>query len=342
MIATKCRCAVIALFVAALLVKLGFAEPSVQQPQEGVLLLKHGTTLSGFITPAGDRYIVLLGESGEARVPTADVVAVVSSLQAAYEYKRSKLADSLAARIELAQWCLQQNLTARAADQLLAAERLYGRQPQLESLHQRLLAGAMALPSSNPSGDATVIAKVAFEAELSKLPSNAIDSFTSTVQPLLLNRCASGGCHNMRGTSEYILFRPFVGQATTQRLTERNLQATLAHIDRTTPLESLLLAKAATAHGGAAAAAIDEREQNRLDLLKEWVRSLGAQPRPFEPSTIAPANELLYQPGRLPNANSDDSADELPSPRPPKPILEPIGDPFDPAVFNQRHHGRTQ
>ncbi len=330
------------LLVTAALVQVSFAQPSPQQPQEGVLLLKHGTTLSGFITPAGDRYIVLLGESGEARVPTSDVVAVVSSLEAAYQYKRSKLDDRLAARIELAQWCLQQEMPARAADQLLAAERRFGRQPQLESIHLRLLAIATTPSTRSPIDDSAAIAKVSFEEVLSKLPSDTMDSFNSTVQPLLLNRCASGGCHNMRGTSEYILFRPFVGQATTRRLTERNLQATLAYVDRNSPLESILLSKAGVAHGGAATAAIEEREQKQYELLSEWIRGLGAKPRPFEPSTIAPANVLLYQPGRLPPANSDDSAAAAPSPRPPKRIAEPIGDPFDPARFNQQHHGRTQ
>jgi len=342
MIARTCSRLIISFFVVALLIEVGFAQHFPQQPQEGVLLLKHGTTLSGFITPAGDRYIVLLGESGEARVPTADVVAVVSSLQAAYEYKRSNLANGLAARIELAQWCLQHNLPARAADQLLAAERLFGRHSQLESVHQRLLASVTTLPSSSPTDEATTIAKVSFEEELSNLPRNTIDSFTSTVQLLLLNRCASGGCHNMRGTSEYVLSRPFLGKATTQRLTERNLQATLAYVDRGSPLESILLLKAAAPHGGAVSAAIEEREQKQLVILTEWVRSLGAQPRPFEPTTISPANQLLYQPGRLPSADSDDSAAEMPSPRPPQRVAEPIGDPFDPARFNQRHHGRTQ
>ena len=101
MVAPICRRSLLTLFVVATLLQVGYAQPARQSPQEGVLLLKHGTTLSGFITPAGDRYIVLLGESGEARVPAADVVAVVSNLQAAYEYKRSRMDDSLAARIDL-------------------------------------------------------------------------------------------------------------------------------------------------------------------------------------------------------------------------------------------------
>ncbi len=142
MIAKKRHRFVFTLVVAAASVQASLGQQLLQQPQEGVLLLKHGTTLSGFITPAGDRYVVLLGESGEARVPATDVVAFVSNLQQAYEFKRSNLNASLASRIDLAQWCLQHDMPARAADQLLAAERLFGRQPQLESLHQRLIAAA--------------------------------------------------------------------------------------------------------------------------------------------------------------------------------------------------------
>lgn len=343
MIGIEFQRSIVTFSVVVAIVQVSAAQPSAQRPQEGVLLLKHGTTLSGFITPAGDRYVVLFGESGEARVPTADVVAVVSSLQEAYQYKRSRLDDNLAARVDLAQWCLQHNMPARAADQLLAAEHRFGRHSQLEAIHQRLVARAKAQSSSDePTEQGTTIAKVAFEEELSELPGNTIDFFNTTVQPLLLNRCASGGCHNMRGTSEYVLFRPFVGQATTRRLTERNLWATLAYIDRTAPLESILLSKAAVPHGGAASAAIEEREKKQLDILAEWVRGLRAQNRSSEPATIAPENELLYQAGQLPTSNSGDSSLDMPSPRRPKKAAEPMGDPFDPAPFNQRHHGRTR
>ena len=209
------------LCVLVTITQVGVAQQLLQQSQDGVLLLKHGTTLSGFITPAGDRYVVLLGESGEARVPAADVLAVVSNMQEAYAFKRSRLDDRFASRIELTLWCLQHGLTARAADQLLAAERIFGRQPQLEALHLRLVASAKVASSSEPTkAIESEIAKASFEETVNALPGHTLDEFTSAVQPLLLNRCASGGCHNNRGSSDYVLFRPFLGQATTRRLTQ--------------------------------------------------------------------------------------------------------------------------
>jgi hypothetical protein len=342
MISKKCLRYVVALCIAAASVQATIGQQLSQPPRDGVLLLKHGTTLSGFIAPAGDRYIVLLGESGEARVPVADVVAFVSNLQQAYEYKRSNLKEDLASRIDLAQWCLQQNMPARAADQLLAAELLFGRQPQLESLHQRLIVSAKTtgLPGS-VAVEARTIAKASFEEPLDSFPSRSIDTFTSAVQPLLLNRCAAGGCHNTRGSSEYVLFRPFLGQATTQRLTEQNLKATLAYVNRTAPLESILLQRAALAHGGAVSAGIQEKEQRQFELLSVWLHSLAAGRRSSEPNTIAPANELLYQPSQLSNTESTDAPDVVPASRLPKETAKPMGDPFDPAPFNQQHHGRT-
>lgn len=341
MIAKKRHRFVFTLVVAAASVQASLGQQLLQQPQEGVLLLKHGTTLSGFITPAGDRYVVLLGESGEARVPATDVVAFVSNLQQAYEFKRSNLNASLASRIDLAQWCLQHDMPARAADQLLAAERLFGRQPQLESLHQRLIAAAnRARSAGNSASENATIPQASFDKPLDAIPGKSIDMFTSSVQPLLLNRCAAGGCHNTRGTSEYVLFRPFLGQATTQRLTEQNLKATLTYVNRTAPQESILLAKATLAHGGAASAAIQEREQKQLEVLAVWLHSLGASGRSAEPNTIATANELLYQPGQMSNAGSDDSATAVSAPQPVKKLANPTGDPFDPAPFNQQHHGR--
>ncbi|MBC8350720.1 MAG: hypothetical protein H8E66_01955 [Planctomycetes bacterium] len=315
---------------------------SAESPQKGVLLLKHGATLSGFITPAGDRYVVLLGESGEARVPAADVTAFVGSLQEAYELKRSALDDSFASRVALTQWCLKHEMLARAADQILAAERQFGPQQELESLHQRLLVTAVAQSPTDQPTNGGQIAKVGFEEELRELPTSAIDSFTSSVQPLLLNRCATGGCHNTRGTSEFVLFRPFFGQATTRRLTERNLKASVAYIDRDTPMQSILLSKAAVAHGGAAAAAIQDREQLQLDILSDWVRRFNAKRSPSDPTTIAPTNELLYQPRRSSNSDSQSAVTASPTETLTPGDTKPEGDPFDPAIFNQRYHGRIQ
>lgn len=338
---SSCRRYVLSVCFISFLSWLGLAPLVAQQPQSGVLLLKHGATLSGVITPAGDRYIVLLGESGEARVPATDVAAVVPDLQAAYEYKRSNLGDTFAARVELAQWCLQQGLLARAADQILAAERLYGRQSQLESLHQRLVALGTPQVSAKNEEPATV-SKVSFEQEMGKLPHHTVDTFTSAVQPLLLNRCASGGCHNLRGTSEFILFRPFLGQATTQRMTAQNLSATLAYVDRASPLESLLLSKATAAHGGGVVPALEARESQQIAALTAWVRSLAVRRAATTPETISPTNEVLYQQGRSSGGTARGPKVDVSEAERPQKRTDPAGDPFDPTAFNLRHHGRPR
>ncbi|MCA9121527.1 MAG: hypothetical protein H6822_15820 [Planctomycetaceae bacterium] len=311
------------------------------QPRNGVLLLKHGTTLSGFVSQVGDRYVVLLGNSGEARVPASDVLAVVGSLQEAYEFKRSLLKEDLGSRLELAHWCLQQGLPARAADQILAAEKQFGQQPQLESVHQRLLA-TVSTPASQQSSDAhgTAVEQVNFEEIRDALPEIAVDSFTSTVQPLLLNRCASGGCHNNRGSSDYVLFRPFIGQSMTRRLTERNLAATMAHVNKQQPLDSPILAMAKVPHGRLEVAPIQDRDRKQLELIEFWLRGLASEQSRVGPQSITPTADLLYQPSRLPNTGAGTSNKALPSSRSAKANGDIARDPFDPASFNSRYHGR--
>ena len=143
----------------------------------------------------------------------------------------------------------------------------------------------------------------------------------------------------MRGTSDFVLFRPFLGQSTTRRMTERNLKATLAFVDRADPQASPLLARASTAHGGSVAAAIPDREQQQLAVISGWLHSLGVKPPKKQPAVISPTHELLYQPKQSARqemaTSSDSSRVETP---PPRQIAPLAGDPFDPAIFNLKYH----
>ncbi len=312
----------------------------IQQPQDGVLLMKHGATLSGFVTPAGDRYIVLFGDTGEARVPTKDVVAVVQDLQSAYRYKQGQLDNTIGAHLELARWCLQQDLPARAADQVLVAEQRYGRRPQIESIHRRLVDLATPVKDVEVAArNKSAVEQVNFEKDQDLVQARSIDWYTSAVQPLLLNRCANGGCHNMRGTSEFVLFRPFLGQATTRRMTEQNLKATLAFVDRTDPQSSQLLKRASAAHGGSVAAAIPDREQQQLAVISQWLQSLTVESPKKRPAIISsPPNELLYQPKQSSRREMINSTSPKPLDTTPQRVAKQTGDPFDPAIFNLKYH----
>src|SRR5688572_17600789 len=99
---------------------LAAGEPSLV-PQHGLLLLRNGHILQGEITQAGDFYVVILGKTSEIRLPTKEVEAQVASLDEAYELKRHGLFGRGAGpHLDLADWCLRQNMHLRCQEQLAA------------------------------------------------------------------------------------------------------------------------------------------------------------------------------------------------------------------------------
>jgi hypothetical protein len=308
---------------------------------QGVLLLRNGSVLRGAIAQQGDHYIVSIGDSGHARVPVGNVERVCDDLEQAYRYKLSRMDGALASRIDLARWCLQQDLLARAADQLLAAESQHGSSSQLETLHQRLVLAAR--PSQQPPANAPTASSphsARERAELLKaLSPGLIERFTSDVQPLLLNRCANAGCHSMRAGTSLVLVRPSARRFLTRRLTEQNLTSTLLQLDRERPLESPLLRNARVAHGGAPAAAISEHDARQFELLADWVHSVRAGAPKSNPTTIVEPNDVLLQASAAFGHETPEEAEAVPSNTAPAPTsdYQPI-DPFDPEVFNRQYH----
>jgi len=330
-------------------------------PQQGVLLLRNGSTLRGFVSKTGDRYLVSFGEAGEARVAEAQVLTLCRSLEEAYQHKRHAAEGNYAAHVDVARWCLKERMLARAADQLLIAEVLHGPHPELELLHQRLLASSVGAnhqaktsvgqersgPLETPQGSSPPGNQLTIPHELAavELPAEARAEFTSKVQPLLVNRCATGGCHNAGGGDKrYILLRPPPGRPFNRRMTERNLYATLDQINRAQPPESALLKKAQAAHGGSALAPLSDRDQQHYETLANWIRTLPGSPpasarteavssglAPFSGSP-SQVSQVAWESGiELPPSDQASSSDD------PAEAYTPV-DPFDPEVFNRRYH----
>lgn len=305
-----------------------------------VLLLRNGSVLQGTVTPQGDHYLVVFGESGHVRVPNSKVQRVFSSLELAYQFKRARIDGSLESRLDLARWCLRVDLLPRAADQLLAAEVQHGADRQIETLHRRLLLATRPKQPEAPGGaEETTASNQADRAELLKeLPAGAIERFTMDVQPLLLNRCATAGCHGPQSGRSLVLLRSLANRPLTRRLTERNLASTLAQLDKHNPRESPLLVRTLSAHGGAQRPGITDQDAKPLQVLLDWVRSVSVTSAAPEPETIAEPNELLLQSPAL--APSDAQRTSNHSAAATSPGAYQPADPFDPAVFNLLHHGR--
>jgi hypothetical protein len=261
--------------------------------------------------------------------------------------------DDFQSHIELAEWCLRHGLLARAADQVLIAGLREPSHARLRELDRRLTARI----SPDPSPDSKVVsytpAVSAHPAEALDLEPILVQQFTTTIQPILFNRCASFQCHG-GGSSAYRLIRPGSGQVPTSRMTQRNLRATLVYVDRMEPEHSRLMAMAQQPHGRVSTAIFHEKTGNQLELLTGWVRRLRTRPvRPapvnepsstwqpptaeWPPRTALPATppSTGTPPGSAPAADSTEAP--LPTGPAPAPAL-PSSDPFDPAAFNERFH----
>ena len=174
---------------------------------------------------------------------------------------------------------------------------------------------------------ASVVA-AAESAEPIECGAEAFKRFTASVQPVLMNACAS--CHAGQYAGKFHLERTFIGSLNSRPATLRNAAVTLSQIDRTKPAASPLLVRAIAAHGGAALPPLRDRSAPAFKQLDAWVTLALADstaPPAVEPKTETVSATLPPAPG------STFGADR------PKPDA-PSGpkDPFDPVIFNRQYH----
>lgn len=245
-------------------------------PVPGLLVLKNGQIIEGGILREGDRYVVTLGprgQHGELRVPATEVEVACRDLEEAYQAKRAAIVHpSVKAHCELADWCLRHKLLDRAADELVAAMAIDPRDTKIAAIERRLK--ATAAPKEKIEKPVFVLppSQQEIEATLRTLPPEAIEQFTTNIQPLLLSRCAATACHGPSSTSKFHLVRPPLHHANKTRETQRNLFGTLAQISHRG--ESALLTKALTAHGGSTAAVLDDRDRRQVEQLAAWIQQV--------------------------------------------------------------------
>ncbi|HUE69603.1 MAG TPA: hypothetical protein VMP01_01840 [Pirellulaceae bacterium] len=354
------RRAIAAALVLAAALPLTAAEP-VLTPQQGVLLLRNGNVIEGHVTRAGDYYLVTFGDSGEARLAAADVELFCVDLDDAYRYKRATmLGKGAAPHLDLAEWCLRHSLTHQAGEQLVAAMRKDATDSRVAAVERKLKL-ALAAPQKSPvrqPGTAATVSAEQLDKTIRALPPGSLEKFSAIVQPILLNRCAAGGCHGPTARSDFRLLRPAAGAGPSKRFTQQNLYAVLKYLDKENPDASPLLTLPQKRHGAALAAVFDKRTQHQLDDLVAWTRLVLTVPAPAPPATIGKAQTLLSQkhdPNVKPasaevpidaaeSAASATAADGAPLPfSPPKDAapLSPDGvftprDPFDPEIFNRK------
>ena len=156
-------------------------------------------------------------------------------------------------------------------------------------------------------------------------------SFTKHVQPLLLNQCATAGCHGRNTSSEFTLRVPLRGHGFTRSQSITNLRVTMRYIDQRSPQSSRLLA---------ALRELESHEQflqntqaTSLSRLEQWVES-------FAPEDSQPLRTKVKPPTyRHESVTKPKSTTSSNNPADHATTLESDGDtnrdPYDPSEFNQ-------
>ncbi|HEX4148170.1 MAG TPA: hypothetical protein VHY20_04245 [Pirellulales bacterium] len=332
-------------------------------PDEGLLLLAGGQVLRGKVTRAGDYYYVSLSE-GEIRVKSSSVELFCHDLDEGYRRKRARIAQGTALdHLELAQWCLQQDLLGYAAQEVSAAMDLDPQQPRIPLLERRLelARSQQQQPAAHAEGADAALSNDDLDRMVRGMPAGTVDAFTHTIQPLILNHCTAAGCHGQGSGTAYSLLRIPLGRPPNRRLTQRNLFATLRRINASDPALSPLLQQAIREHGSAKTPVFTSHDAQQYRQLVIWVYRVSKSAPPPQLEAISRPSEPLLQtlPGssssakdsRKASAPSGKTANDQTSAGPSAAKHSPPGlpqtpavgglpnsaaDPLDPAVFNER------
>jgi hypothetical protein len=358
------RTAVLCLVVlAAGLSAAGAAETSPPvQPDQGIVILRNGQIIEGRISQAEGLYIVDLPD-GQIRLKPTEVEVVCKSLLEGYQRKRAMIqVGNVHHHLELAQWCLRHDLWGPAAVELADATTADPTNPMIDALQHRL---KMALEPQRPA-DATGHATVGpsnddLDRMIRGLPPGAVEMFTQSVQPVLLNQCTASGCHGPQSETSLRLFRASGNKLASRRITQRNLYSVLQYVNMDNPQASRLLSVASEPHGTARYAIFNEHQASQYKRLIDWANLLAHPSTPDAPATVdspdvvePPASFLS---GSVPQTLPQDArkARQLPATaqsqavrRGAAPLAKAVDeaapasfnqpvDPHDPELFNRRY-----
>jgi hypothetical protein len=313
-----------------------------EAPVDGLLLLKNGRTLGGKISRSGDFYIVASAES-EIQIRVHEAEAVCRDNDDVYLRKAARINPRSADdRLELAQWCIDVGLYGHAARELTEAYRIDDLHPKIPILERRLRAAMTEVkPTAPVVAQAVVKQDEAALAQVAKsISPDSLLEFTTRVQPLLVNYCATAGCHGPRPTSDFQLHRVYLHETRDARLLQANLAAVLERVDRKQPQQSKLLTAPISAHGGAKKPIFHAHNAEHYRQLVAWatrVATESTETTARTASTVENANGNLLQRMPLnPPLVATPSVEEKPATPPPAAPSATVVDPFDPEAFNRR------
>ena len=348
---------------------------STDRPSESnpCVLLRNDNVLFGVARQLGEFVIVKTGQGGEIKLARQEVLCWADSIRNLYRYRvdRRQQGD-LSALVRDARWCIRHDLFDLAAQEVDRIRTVDPRNAEAASLDRQLRSQLAAVSANrvaseaieNPPSDTAhdgaskSIQIVGYddpdndpndESGTVHLPT--LRRFASQIQPMLANRC--GRCHDtaIHDPEGWTLLLPSAGARASARMTRDNLVSTLNYVDLDSPEQSLLLAKATSAHGDQEAP-LDARNTKAIESLRVWLWMTAAsmiEPADQNPPRFAAATpiesnspvhrELSVEPSaataQRPASTTQDDVDKF---RSGPARLPQVDNPFDPDLFNRRFH----
>jgi hypothetical protein len=300
--------------------------PAVASNTKGkVLVLENERTLEGDIERIGDQYRIRRA-IGETWLPSTQVLCLCANAEEAYLFLRgrSNLTDG-DERLKLAEWCHRYGLRPQALAEAQAAATLRPT-PASKRLFAYLQQQATQPKPATPKPP--TIPEIDSQLTLNlELTGEAMGQFTSRVQPILMNSCAS--CHAAGRGGPFKLNR--VGDLGNRRYTQQNLASVLATLNTQQPEASPFLTKALSMHGEMTQAPFRNRQTPAYRALEEWVHlTVSSNPKAID---SVRDDAPRFGPSGIPPAPPASAAPLRPAgPRVPDPAPAPAASTYRPAI----------
>lgn len=332
-----------------------------QKDNSKLLVLNSGRVIRGEMTPRPEGGYEVLQPGGRMFVAPHLVRFQATSLDDAWQKMRDSMTELTPdTHINLARWCLNNKLQAKAKAELLDALHLDPYRTEAKRMLEAIVRNETYEANKHIRVDMAEKLKQHREfgsmlpqrRSLGGLPGNLAKEFSRRVQPIVSNKCGNSGCHGA-GRNDFVV--QSISRGMTPVKSEQNLAAILNQIDYNTPLQSPILRAAEGLHGGASRPLFPgQTGRTQLETLRAWVVGAAEELAPTRPSSSVVPVQNIQQSSRIKtvSATSDDfylSSDPDQTFRQTqakqfvqKALVVTKHDAFDPDVFNQKHHGRSR
>lgn len=322
-------------------------------PPTKLIVLNTGHLIEGDIRFKGGEYWVKSG-SGEYLVPHDRIKLVAADRGAAYRKYRQLMPEPTPENhYYLARWCVSIGLMDEARNELKDGLMLDPSHAGSRNLLVQLTRASGETPEDEETDKAAAARRDRDgfrrpeERSANGLSPEAVQTYVSRIQPVLMHSCATVGCHHRNAENGLQLHYVSLRSHANRLSTEKNLSAVLATIDRSDPAASRLLTRLRDDHGGRFRSLTRQRRGAEiLEAFDDWVRQVAADLNSLdEPSSgedaAASKHPIQLTSGEAEANNA--SAKSLPTTsraRDSDQLVREIlrdsrPDPFNPAAFNR-------